>query len=96
MATWHAYASRPVLLSGTEILVTGGHDRVRLRTTDRLSIEMPDNNRLSAVVVDRTGDRLQIAVAGSPRIALEPTTGNGAFEDFKLSDWFSRESWTVR
>jgi len=50
MSMWHAYANRPLLQSGTEVLITGGHERVRLRTADQITIEMPDHNRLTAVV----------------------------------------------
>jgi hypothetical protein len=93
--TWHAYASGPSLVSGTEILVTGGHERIRVRTADLISIEMPDGNRLSAVVIDRTGNRL-VMVVGEVLVRMRIAGGAEAFEGFKLSDGFSRQGWTVQ
>jgi hypothetical protein len=96
MSTWHAYASCDALTADTEVLVTGGSERIRLETADRLSIEMPGHNRLSAVVVDRRGQGLLLTVDGGPLIRLRRTAGAGAFGDFKLSDGFSRQGWTVQ
>jgi len=44
---------------------------VRLQTADHISIEMTDNNRMSAVVVDCSVDRLLLAVGGGPLVRLE-------------------------
>jgi len=96
MSMWHAYANRPVLEAGTEILVTGGHEPVRLQTADRITIETPDNNRLTAVVVDRTDDHLLLAVGDAPLLHLNASGDGSDFDDFKLSNGFSRQSWRVR
>ena len=96
MPTWHAYADRDALISGTEILVTGGHGAVRLRTGDLLSIETPDRNRLSGVIVDRTQGRVLLAIGGSLQIRLRSGGDSEFLLSFRLSDGFSRESWTVQ
>lgn len=96
MATWHAYADRAALVSGTGVLVTGGHQTVRLQSGDKLSIETPDGNRLSAVIVDRTDGRLLLAVGDGPLIRLRASNEGDFFSGFKLSDGFSRESWMVQ
>ena len=94
--TWHAYAGRSALTSGTGLLVTGGHDAVRLRTGDMMSIEMPDRNRVSGIIVDRTQGRLLLAIQGSLQVRLRSGGDSEFLLDFKLSDGFSRESWTVQ
>ncbi len=96
MSTWHAYADGAALVSGTGVLVTGGHEVVRLQTGDKVSIETPDSNRLSAVIVDRSEGRLLLAVGGGPLIRLRASGESEFLSEFKLSDGFSRESWTVQ
>ena len=41
-STSYAYASWDALAAGTEILVTGGRESVRIQAVDEISIEMPD------------------------------------------------------
>jgi len=97
MAMWHAYADRAALEPGTQVLVTGGHEAVTLRTADRITIELPDNQRLTAVVVDRSGEQLLLAVGEGPLFHLDASADpGGAFSGFKLSDGFSRQGWVVR
>ena len=96
MPTWHAYADRSPLTAGTGVLVTGGHNRVRLRTGDLMSIETPDRNRISGIIVDRTQGRLLLAIEGSLQIRLNSGGDSVFLLNFKLSDGFSRESWTVQ
>ena len=95
MSTWHAYANRPLLQPGTEVLITGGHDQVRLRTADQITIEMPDHSRVTAVVVDRSDEQLLVAIGDGPLVSLRVSGDAGAFNDFKLSNGFSREGWAV-
>ena len=95
-STWHAYASRDMLAAGTEILVTGGHERIRIQTADQISIEMPDRNRLSAIVVERIGERVLLAIGDAAFVRLRVAPEVGSFDDFKLSDGFSRQGWIVQ
>jgi hypothetical protein len=68
---------------------------VRIITGDQLTIEtMPDGDRLQAVVVDRTGEGLAIAMASGSIVRLHMTTYDG-FSGFQLSDGFSRQAWAV-
>lgn len=94
MPSWHGYADRPALAPGTEILITGGHMAVRLLTADQVTIEMPDDRRLMAVVIDRTGEHLTLAIGEGEIVRLHIASGAG-FAQFQLSDGFSRESWAV-
>jgi hypothetical protein len=95
MSMWHAYADRAMLERGAKLLVTGGHEPVRLQTADQITIETPDHNRLTAVVVDRSHARLLVAVGDGPLIRFGSSDDVTDFKDFKLSDGFSRESWAV-
>jgi hypothetical protein len=94
MPSWHAYADQPALAPGAQILITGGHMAVRILTADRLTIEMPDEGRLMAVVIDRTGEQLTLALGDSEIVRLHVASGDG-FAQFQLSEGFSRQSWAV-
>lgn len=94
MPSWHGYSAAPNLQPGTEILLTGGSVVVRVLTGDRITIEMPDSNRLAAVVVDRTGEELMIALHDGKIVKLHMVSDDG-FADFRLSEGFSRQSWAV-
>lgn len=92
---YHAYSDKPDISAGTCILVTGGSERVAVRTADQLTIESPADQRLSAVVVDRTGERLLLSTGEGRLIWLERAEGAIAFDDFQISEGFSRELWRV-
>lgn len=93
---WHAYASREQLHCGTDLLVTGGALSVQLHVGARLSIELPNGQRIQAVVILHEEHRMVLAIMDSDHVELRRTCGDWAFADFKLSDGFSREIWTVR
>lgn len=96
MSMWHAYASQAALGSGVELLVTGGDEPVELQTGDQLTIEMPDNNQCTVVVVSRTGNRILLAAHEGAQYEIVPGESEAVFEDFQLSEGFSRQFWTVR
>ncbi len=93
MPSWHAYADHPELRSGTQLLVTGGTMAVRLLTGDTIVVELPDTNRLTAIVIDRTGEHLTLAIHGGGACGLHAVDESSA--GLKLSDGFSRQSWAV-
>ena len=95
-ATWNASANRLHLQSGTEVFVLSAHERVRIRTADILSIDMPDRTRLSAVVIDRTGGSLVLAVNGSTIVRLKLSEVNDADPTAGLSQEFPKQGWTVQ
>ncbi len=94
MPSWHAYTEQPTLAPNTEVLITGGHLPVRVMTADQLTIEMPGDRRLMAVVVDRTGERLTLALGDGTLLSLHMAPDSG-FAHFQLSEGFSRQSWMV-
>lgn len=94
MSSWQADASSQSFASGVEILVISPHEQVRIVTADRLSIETPDRNRLSALVIDRTRDHLTLCLAdGRPiRLSNHPSSDGSGGEN---GTSFSRETWVV-
>lgn len=96
MATYHAYSNAPRLQAGTVVLITGGSQQVAVRPGDQLSIEAPEYSRTSAVVIDRTGNKLLLGLSDGTSIWLERAHAGDSFGELKLSDGFSREPWTVR
>ncbi len=94
MPSWHGYARTQELVAGTQVLFTGGREAVRLITGDRVVIETSESNRLSAVIIDRTGEVLVLGLSDGRMLTLHTVSDDG-FADFKLSDGFSRESWVV-
>ena len=94
MATYHAYSNAPQLHAGAVVLITGGSQQVAVRTGDQLAIEAPQYSRTSAVVVERTGSKLLLGLPDGTSIWLERAHGE-TFDELKLSDGFSRESWTI-
>jgi hypothetical protein len=92
---WHAYADAAELTSGSSILVTGGHGRIRVRSGDRLTIEMPDGQRYEMLVLQRGGHSMTVADQNGAVQDLSLAVRNEHFENFKLSEGFSREIWSV-
>lgn len=91
---YHAYANRPDLAYGTIVLITGGSERIVLQSDDRLSIETPEYNRFSAVVVEWTPTTLWLKLANGTAIWLKQADDGWAAK-FKISDGFSRQPWVV-
>jgi hypothetical protein len=96
VSSWRGYANERSLIPGAGVLVTGGHDAIRMATGDRFILELPDGNRLPAVIVDRTEERLLLAIGEGPLIRLAATRGAQLFSDFEFSEGLSREEWTVQ
>ena len=65
-----------------------------LQSDDRLSIETPEYNRFSAVVVARTPVTLQLRLTNGTAVWLKPAHDGWAVK-FKISEGFSRQPWVV-
>ena len=87
---WHAYADTTDLDSASSILITGGHRRVRLRSRDRLTIEMPHGRRSELLVLLGAGHSMRAANQNRTVQDLELVEHD---EQFNLSEVFSREIW---
>lgn len=93
---WHSYCLVPDLRPGVDILVTGGDQRVAIRRGDTLSIERADWQRSSARVIAGGADVITVIVDGRRTLVLKRRFDVGGFDNFKLSDGFTRQVWTVR
>jgi hypothetical protein len=92
---WHAYADAPELTGASSILVTGGHSPVRLRSGDRLTIEMPGGERYEMLVLQRDGQSMRAADQNGAVQNLSLGARDEHFADFRLCEGFSREIWNV-
>lgn len=62
MTQWHADLNGTALGLGACVTVLSHHNVVRVLSADTLMIEGQDGQRLSALVLDRTGSRLNIVL----------------------------------
>lgn len=70
MALWHADIDAQAPAAGARLHVFSDHQVVRVLTADQLSIETPAGQRLAALVLDRTGDRLTLSLFDGASISL--------------------------
>ena len=94
MSNWHADTNSPSLGPGARILVISPHETVRIVTADRLSIETPDRNRISALVLDRTRDHLTLSMPDGRPVCLSNGSVTGSADDVNGTS-FSRQLWIV-
>lgn len=94
MSSWHADANSQSFGSGARILVISPHEEVRIVTADRLSIETPDHNRVSALVLDRTRDHLTLCLSDGRPLCLSNHPANDSSEEPNGTS-FSRQLWIV-
>jgi hypothetical protein len=92
---WHAYADTAELNGGSHILVTGGHRQVRIRSGDRLTIEMPHGRRYELLVLLRADQSMRVADQNGAVQNLALAMPDEQLNDFRLSEGFSREVWNV-
>jgi hypothetical protein len=94
MSNWQADASSQSFASGAKILVISPHEMVRIVTADRLSIETPDRNRISALVIDRTRDHLTLSMPDGRPLCLSNYAIDDSADESSGTP-FSRQLWIV-
>lgn len=94
MSSWQADANSQSFGSGARILVISLHEEVRIVTADRLSIETPDHNRVSALVLDRTRDHLTLCLSDGQALCLSNHPVNDSSAEANATS-FSRQLWIV-
>jgi hypothetical protein len=94
MAMWHADVNGPTLASGTNVVVFSPHRVVRVMTADQVLIETPQGNRISAIVLDRTGSTLTIALSDGRPVKLTMADDESLHSGIEVSV-FSRQIWSV-
>lgn len=70
MTQWHADLDAKTLRPGSAVTVLSHHHVVRVVTSDTLLIQTPDGQRVSALVLDRTGGRLRLALPDGQMVSL--------------------------
>lgn len=91
---WHADTDTQSLATGARMLVVSDHRVVRVVTADQLSIETPSGNRLSAVVADRTGEKLVLALPDGTPVQLS-LQSDCSLDEVQAGLDFSRQLWVV-
>lgn len=92
MTQWHADLGGPGLGAGTELTVQSHHHVVRVMTADTIMIQTPDGQRFSALVLDRTGPRIQLTLTDGRRSSLELLVDE-AFRPQEAGAVFSSQTW---
>lgn len=70
MTQWHTELNDGDLTAGAALTVSSPHHVVRVVTGDTLMIEAPDGQRLSALVLDRTGSAISLVLPNGQHKAL--------------------------
>jgi hypothetical protein len=93
LTRWHADIDRPVLGAGARLTVLSPNEVVRVLTADTLVIETPSGQRLSAVVLDRTGGALRLMIGGNVPVSLEILRDESLHPPGPRPAVFSRQVW---
>jgi len=91
---YHAYSSDTRLVAEAVLVITGGREAVDLQVSDRLTIECPGEYRIDALVLERGGGTMVLAIADGGAVALRIATAEH-FEQLTLDSGFSRQCWVV-
>ena len=96
MTQWHADVDGAALATGARLTVFSRHRVVRVVTADTLSIETPDGQRFSAVVVDRTAGNIKLVVDNGPPVSLGIQLDESLPAPDESAAVFSRQVWMAR
>jgi hypothetical protein len=95
MTQWHADLDGPALVRGAMLTVLSDHHVVRVETADTLSIEIPSGTRVSAMVLDRTGGAIRLALHDGSSVSLEMQRDESLRPPSEHAVPFSRQLWVV-
>ena len=91
---WHADTNQHSLASGVSVLVVSDDRAVRVVTADQLWIETPNGQRLSTVVLDRTGERLTLSLPDGATVHMSMSSDH-SLDEPQAGLEFSRQVWVV-
>jgi hypothetical protein len=94
VSVWHADLNTPALVVGSHVNVFGDHQAVRVLTADQLSIATLGGQRLSAIVLDRTGAVITLSVAAGVPVSLS-IVAQGQFAGSSRGAQTSHQEWVV-
>jgi hypothetical protein len=93
MTQWHADVDGAALGTGARLTVLSQHHVVRVVTADTLSIEAPDGQRFSAVVLDRTEGDIRLILDDGSSVALVMLLDESLLPPGENPAVFSRQVW---
>jgi hypothetical protein len=94
MSLWHADMNAAKFASGVDLTVFCPHRVVRVVTADQMSIEGPDGERMSAQVLDRTGDHITLVLADGTLKSLS-MHADDSLARHRSDEVFSQQHWVV-
>lgn len=94
MSQWYADLDQAELGRGANLTVVSEHQVVRVITSDTLSIQRPDGQRLTAFVQDRTAGRIRLVLQDGRRVSLR-LGFDEAFDPVGPGAPFSRQKWLI-
>lgn len=95
MTQWHADVDAVPLARGAHLTVLSQHHVVRVLTADTLSIETPNGQRLSAVVLDRTEGDIRLVLEDGTPVSLGILVDESLLPPGGNNDVFSRQVWVA-
>ena len=95
MTQWHADIDNGAFEAGGRLVVASQHHVVRVVTADTLSIEVPSGQRMSAVVLDRTGRDIRLMLDDGRAVALEMVLDESLHPPGEGAEVFSRQVWVM-
>lgn len=93
MTQWHADIDKAGLAPGVRLTVMSDHQVVRVVTADTLSIETPNGQRLSAVVLERTGADIKLVQDSGEMFCLAMAVDESLHPPGATPNVFSRQVW---
>jgi hypothetical protein len=92
MTQWHADVDMP-LGSGAKVTVQSQHHVVRIVKADTLSIQTPDGQRFSAVVLERAPDDLRLILDNGQAFSMRMLLDDSLHPPREPPEVFSRQIW---
>ena len=94
MALWQAQVDSEAIGIGAQLTISSPHQVVRMLTADQLSIETRGGMRLPAMVLDRTGNRMNRSLFDGRSVRLEIVSDHSLDHEEGQTE-FSRQEWRV-
>jgi hypothetical protein len=96
MSLWHADTAAERVSRGGTLIISSDHHVVRVVTADSLSIQLASGNRIAAVVVDRTGMAMRLALEDGAQLLLSMSGDESLLPPGEMQPTFSKQTWVVQ
>lgn len=95
MTRWHADLDMQTLAPGATVTVSSHHQVVRMIIADTLSIQFPDGQRFSALVMGREPGRMDLVLHDGHICSLDIALDQSFPSPREAIGVFSRQTWVV-